>query len=102
MADEGKGGSGKKIERLVKGDHTRTLMHTDVGNQLIERVNRPLEVSPTGAGKFIESDANVVLQLFPGTDTFPDPEDTAKTYVWFAEFVDGAWDFSWKETTECP
>jgi hypothetical protein len=95
---EGESG-GKKIERLAKGDKTRTARHASVMNELIDKVNLLLAmtVSPMTKGKFIFSDANVVLDAskFGGEievaqddfDDFPEGETFAPnvTKITFSE-----------------
>lgn len=66
MAQGGTGG--QQIARLEKGDSTRTAMHADVMNEIIDAINKmlALTVSPQDAGKFIWADANGVLQIEGG------------------------------------
>ena len=74
------------------------MMHTDVANEVIDRLNRPLEVSPSGAGKFIESDANVVLQLEDTGGGCGDTEPpTEGTFI--CGSIDGV--KQWIETSDC-
>jgi hypothetical protein len=107
MAEGASGG--RQIARLAKGASDRTARHADVMNEIIDAINAlrnitvafPVpETGATNSGKFIFADANTALNLTiaPG---FPNPADTEKTYVWFAEFVAGAWVFAWRETIEC-
>jgi hypothetical protein len=79
MAEGGTGG--KKIERLSKGDSTRTARHADVMNEIIDRVNSFLgmTVTPKGKGKFIFSESNIVLDASK-MGGVPDPPATG-TYV---------------------
>jgi hypothetical protein len=108
MAEEG-AGSSKQIARLEKGNSERTARHAEVMNEIINRLNgfstatvRITNLVPgvQPTGQFLVSDSNVVLELKTGAG-FPTPEDTTKTYVWFAEFVEDAWVFSWRETEIC-
>jgi hypothetical protein len=64
MADEGQTGV-KKIERLSKGDKTRTALHAQVMNEIIDAINalRSATVKPDNTGKFHFSDSNTVLEL---------------------------------------
>ena len=92
-------GSSRKIERLKKGDKERTARHADVMNELIDQLNAwgAIKVSPDGGGKFIFSDANVILQLAKNLG-IPDPPGSG-TY-WLAA-IDGV--VSWQPTTtDCP
>lgn len=55
----------KEIEKLKKGDAARTLMHADVGNEVISRLNAlsNAQVSPARFGKFTLADGNHTLDL---------------------------------------
>lgn len=54
-----------QIKPLEKGDSSRTMMHTELANEVISAVNRihSLQIKPEGAGKVIISDANIVIEL---------------------------------------
>ncbi len=63
---------GAKIARVAKGDKNRTMMHTAVANEVIDKVNehdaiiqalKKAMVSPQSAGSFKWSDGNLVLIL---------------------------------------
>jgi hypothetical protein len=66
MADEGQSGA-LKIERLAKGDTTRTARHAEVMNEIIDAINamRNGKVirSGSGKGKLLHSDSNMVIDL---------------------------------------
>lgn len=100
MATEGQSGA-QQIARLEKGDSTRTAMHADVMNEIIDAVNRmlALTVSPQGAGKFIWSDANGVLQIEASTGTGCGDEEPPDEGTFVCGSVDGV--KQWIETTDC-
>ncbi len=66
------GAAGGRITRVTKGDKGRTMMHTAVANEVIDKVNehdaiiqalKKAMVSPKSAGSFKWSDGNLVLIL---------------------------------------
>lgn len=69
MAEGATGGT--RIERLKKGDKTRTAQHADVMNEIIDKLNAlwSMQVVPGTAGEFFYSDGNVVLLSNAGTVT---------------------------------
>ncbi len=94
---EGQTGTPAKIERLKKGDSSRTARHADVMNEIIDKLNAilSLTVSPTGAGNFIFSDSNGILRLDISGGCGNPP--TTGTYVCGA--IDGTQ--QWLSTEEC-
>ena len=54
-----------EIDNVEKGDDSRTMMHADVANEVIDALNLllGLTVTPDGAGKLMLSDGNAVLAL---------------------------------------
>ena len=97
MAEQGKTG-GKTIEPFKTGDKTRTARQAGVMNEIIKALNtlQNMTVSPQEFGKFIYSDANIILQL-DQTLGIPDPPTTG---TWFLGAIDGV--IQWIDSTNCP
>ncbi len=59
---------GQQIALLEKGNSDRTAQHADVMNEIINAINKlyAMTVTPQGAGKFIWSDANGILDISGG------------------------------------
>lgn len=87
----------REIQRLDKGDKTRTARHASVMNEIIDRVNAltNLRVQPgkDENGKFLLSDSNAILQTPLGIPTPP----SSGTYVLGA--INGA--VQWIATEQC-
>ncbi len=52
-----------QIKLLEKGDSSRTMLHTEVANEVIKKVNRPIEIKPDGAGRVVETEANIIIEI---------------------------------------
>ncbi len=73
MADEGQTGT-NQIERLAKGDKTRTARHSAVMNEIIDRLNSLLkmEVKPGSGEPSIQiAEGNAVLTVGSGLPEAP-------------------------------
>jgi len=90
---------GKEIQRLAKGDKSRTARHSDMMNEIIDALNalQNITISPQSLGKFVYAAGNVVLQLnLANASNIPDPPPSG-TFVLGA--IDGG--VQWIATQDC-